>query len=310
MDIVLITGGTGSLGQALIPRLLKRNVYDVRVLSRDEKKQADLRAKWPTVKFILGDVRDLRACQEAVRGVTVVIHGASLKYVDISERQPTEYVLTNVMGTINIINAALQEGTVETMIGISSDKACAPLNTYGLTKGLLEKLFIETHQSRSKVLRTPPRFIVCRYGNVFASRGSVVLKWSEQIKRGEKIRVTDPDMTRFFFSLDDAVDLIDYALSMDSGTIVAKAMPSARLGDLADVMAGPVGFEVVGQRPGEKTHEDLLSAFEMPRVVRREDYFLYRPLNDPNKRHGPPYTSNTARRLTRQELLDWIEPWR
>jgi UDP-N-acetylglucosamine 4,6-dehydratase len=310
MDIVLITGGTGSLGQALIPRLLKRNVYDVRVLSRDEKKQADLRAEWPTVKFILGDVRDLRACQEAVRGVTVVIHGASLKYVDISERQPTEYVLTNVMGTINIINAALQEDTVETMIGISSDKACAPLNTYGLTKGLLEKLFIETHLARREKSRALPRFVVCRYGNVFASRGSVVPKWSERIKRGEKIRVTDPDMTRFFFTLDDAVDLIDYALSVDSGTIVAKAMPSARLGDLADVMAGPAGYEVIGQRPGEKTHEGLLSAFEMPRVIRSGDYFLYCPLSEPSKRHGPPYTSNTARRLTRAELMELTAPWR
>ena len=312
---VLVTGGTGSLGRALLARLVG-TVRELRVLSRDEAKQADLKAQYPSVAFMLGDVRDARACAKAVRGVDVVVHAASLKYVDESERQPTEYALTNVVGTINLLHAALAERTVKAVVGISTDKAAAPINTYGLTKGLLEKLFVEASQVPSLALGTEPtRFVVCRYGNVLGSRGSVVLRWAEARRRGETISVTDPAMTRFFFTVDDAVDLVGAALGARSGTIVSKAMPSTTVGALAAAMAqGSLsGIKVVGRRPGEKEHEDLLTAYEMPRVTRsREDpdVFHYRPLDAPRAYYEPPYTSDAARRLTNRELAELTAPWR
>lgn len=311
-DKILITGGTGSLGQALIPRFLAANAREVRVLSRDEVKQAALKIRHPEVRFILGDVRDLRACYEAVRGATIVIHAASLKYVDLSEQQPTEYALTNVLGTINMIEAALYEH-VHMMIGISTDKACQPFNTYGLTKGLLEKIFMESHTRRWGVKSDPiTDFVVCRYGNVLASRGSVILKWQEARMKNEPLLVTDPSMTRFFFTLQDAVDLIDIALDTPSGLIVSKAMPAARLGDLAEVMKGSSGeVKIVGRRPGEKSHEDLLSEYEMPRVSRDGDLFYYDPhMKTPHTNIEPPYTSALAHRLTTAELTRLVAPWR
>jgi len=318
-DVVLATGGSGSLGRALIPQILAAGVKELRVLSRDEVKQGELHAQYPAVKFMLGDVRDLRACKEAVRGATVVIHAASLKFIDVSELQPTEYALTNVFGTINMIQAVTQDGGVKTMVGISTDK-CAGIiqNTYGLTKALLEKLFVESHtQRKSGLFKTSTKFVVCRYGNVIASRGSVLLKWSEAKKKGEPLLVTDPEMTRFFFTLDEAVDLIDRALIEDSGVIISKAMPSTSLGQLAETMAGNgIGYvknpliKIVGRRLGEKSHEDLLSTVEMPRVTRRGDIFYYRPLDAPAKHYDAPYTSFTARRLTPAELLELTAPWR
>lgn len=308
---MLITGGTGSLGQALIPQVLAAGARELRVLSRDEVKQAVLKTKYPSVRFILGDVRDLRACHEAVRGANIVIHAASLKYVDLSEQQPTEYALTNVMGTINMIQAVLYE-SVGRMIGISTDKCCMPINTYGMTKGLLEKFFVESHTRQSWNERGTS-FVVCRYGNVIASRGSVILKWQEARQRGEPILVTDPTMTRFFFTLDDAIDLIDTALDAPSGIIISKAMPSATLGDLANVMASDtgLGFKIIGRRPGEKLHEDLLSAHEMPRVSRDGDLFYYDPLmQTPHVAPMPPYTSASARRLTQKELMELTAQWR
>lgn len=306
-DVVLVTGGSGSLGRALIPQILAAGVDELRILSRDEVKQGELHAQYPSVKFMLGDVRDLRACKEAVRGATVVIHAASLKFIDVSEVQPTEYVLTNVLGTMNMIQAVTQEGGVDRMVGISTDKVANAINTYGLTKALLEKLFMESHTQRK---RTSTTFVVCRYGNVIASRGSVLLKWAEARKKDEPILVTDPTMTRFFFTLDEAVDLIDLALVQNSGTIVSKAMPSTTLGELAEVMAGPAGVRVIGRRPGEKVHEDLLSETEMARVIRQEGFFYYRPLSAPHETTEPAYTSFTARRLTPDELMELTEPWR
>jgi UDP-N-acetylglucosamine 4,6-dehydratase len=310
-DIVLITGGTGSLGRALIPQVLACGVEELRVLSRDEVKQAELQAQYPGVRYILGDVRDLRACKEAVRGASVVIHAASLKYVDVSELQPTEYALTNVFGTINMIQAVTQDGGVNRMIGISTDKMVNPINTYGLTKGLLEKFFVESHtQRKTGFFRAATNFVVCRYGNVVATRGSVILKWSEALRKKEPLLITDPTMTRFFFTLNEAVDLIDLALGESSGTIVSKAMPSTTLGELADTMAGPEGIRVVGRRPGEKAHEDLLSTHEMPRVIRRGNFFYYKPLDPPAKHFDAAYTSFTARRLSSSELLALTAPWR
>lgn len=307
-ETVLITGGTGSLGTALIPRVIAAGAQEVRVLSRDEVKQAALKVVYPDVRFILGDVRDLHACYEAVSGASVVIHAASLKYVDLSEQQPTEYALTNVLGTIHMIRAALHEG-VRIMVGISTDKACCPINTYGMTKGLLEKLFVESHTRRTSHDVTD--FVVCRYGNVLGSRGSVILKWQQARLNGDPLLVTDPTMTRFFFTLDDAVGLIEKALVLPSGLILSKAMPATTLEDLAEVMQGDAGIKVVGRRLGEKPHEDLLATHEMPRVSQDGDFFLYNPLGAPcGDVPLPPYTSAMARRLTREELLSLTAPWR
>lgn len=303
-DLVLVTGGTGTLGQALIPELLKKTDY-VRVMSRDEAKQGELARTFP-VEVMLGDVRDPVACRNAVREVDFIIHAASLKYVDVSEQQPSEYVKTNVVGTMNLIDAVFQEKTVRHVVGISTDKACAPFNTYGLTKGLLEKLFVEAHLKRGGAIDTI--FNVCRYGNVIGSRGSVVLKWQELAQQGKKIQVTDPDMTRFFFTIDDALNLIDSALMSGFG-IFSQAMPSCTIGALASLWGE---YDVVGRRPGEKAHEDLLSTHEMPRVARQGDLFIYNPLRDPDidPTPGLAYTSDTARRMSRVELDAMTLQWR
>jgi len=315
---VLVTGGTGTLGQALIPALQAVGAI-VRVMSRDEAKQDSGRRLFKDVEWILGDVRDLRACQDAVDQQDIVIHGASLKYVDISERQPSEYILTNVNGTMNMITAVLGMPTVQQMIGISTDKACAPYNTYGLTKALLEKMFVEAH-----AFRRGPRsilFKVCRYGNVIGSRGSVILKWQEAVANKQPLKVTDPTMTRFFFTINDALTLIDVTLEFgEGGIIVAQAMPACTLARLAAAMC-PNKVEIIGRRPGEKSHEDLLSIHEMPRVTRIkhwrpdsiDDYFIYRPLDQTapfTRVPEPPYTSATARDLTYARLFQLTKPWR
>ena len=307
-DRVLVTGGTGTLGTALIPALLERGSR-VRVLSRDETKQNVLAWQYPMVEWMLGDVRDPKACADAVRDMDVVLHAASLKYVDVSERQPSEYIITNTVGTLNLINAILANGGVRRVIGVSTDKAAAALSTYGLTKALLEKLFIEAHAYRRGSI--PTIFTVCRYGNVIGSRGSVVLKWQELTQKGVRIQVTDPSMTRFFFTIDDALRLIDYALwTRRGGIVVAQAMPSTTLGELAAVWGE---YDVIGMRPGEKPHEDLLTEHEMPRVTMDSGLFIYAPLAPPTplaERPFTSYTSASARRLTRDELETLTKPWR
>ena len=303
---VLVTGGTGTLGTALLPALLNRGA-EVRVLSRDEAKQGIGRTRHPDVEWMLGDVRDPRACQLAVRNVDLVIHAASLKYVDISELQPTEYALTNTLGTINILEAARREPRVRTVVGISTDKACSPFNTYGLTKALLEKLFIEAHAQRVR----PVQYLTCRYGNVLGSRGSVLEKWQAARRAGTTIQITDPGMTRFFFTLADAVALIDAALGFaQSGTVLSMAMPACTLETLAKAMIGEDGkVDVIGRRPGEKTHEELISAHEAPRANYLEDgYILFDPRTAP-RADGKPYTSQTARQLTVAEVRKLIGPW-
>lgn len=303
---VLVTGGTGTLGSALLPALLSRGA-EVRVLSRDEAKQGIGRSRHRDVEWMLGDVRDPRACHLAVRGMEVVIHAASLKYVDISEQQPTEYVLTNTLGTMHILDAIRREPHVHTVVGISTDKACAPLNTYGLTKALLEKMFAEAHAYRQR----PVQYLTCRYGNVLGSRGSVLEKWQAARREGRAIQITDPAMTRFFFTLEDAVGLIDAALGLgESGTVLSLAMPACTLETLAWAMVGPNGkVETIGRRPGEKTHEELISPHEAARAMYMDrGLILLNPKAMP-RADGKPYTSQTARQLTVDQVRELIRPW-
>ena len=326
-------------------------------MSRDECKQGELKKQWPDVQWMLGDIRDYHACRNAVRGADYVIHAASLKYVDLSEQQPSEYIQTNVVGTMALINAVIDQGTVRHVVGISTDKAANAFNAYGLTKALLEKVFVEAHMSLRRprgVLTYPTKmspeaaqslkdswksaapgiaehpavleeglkfehpkvetiFNVCRYGNVIGSRGSVVLKWQELARAGQRIKVTDPGMTRFFFTIQDAMDLIATALGQPGGMIVSKAMPSSSLGELAMLWGE---YDVIGPRPGEKKHEDLLSEHEMPRTVRQDDLFFYDPLGTPDSKRWSGammergYNSNICRRLTTAQLRNLTAEWR
>lgn len=298
---VLITGGTGSLGYALTDRFTKEGASIV-IFSRDEKKQYDMKKVYPNCKYVLGDVRDYHAVRDAVRGVDIVIHGASLKYVNISELQPSEYVTTNVVGTLNVINAVLDEKTVEKCVGISTDKACLPVNAYGLTKALLEKIMLEANHRQGDDGKTI--FNVARYGNVIGTRGSVIPFWKERRDAGLSLPITNPNMTRFFFTLDEAVDLILYCLNADSGLIISKAMKGVTLAKLAEVMKGNSVVEIVGERPGEKHDEMLLSSDEIMRSYEDSGMLVYNPSLSPslnaNYPHG--YSSKDAEEMTEDEL--------
>lgn len=294
---ILVTGGTGSLGLALAAHL--KSAARVRIFSRDEKKQLDMKGLYPDFEYILGDVRDLPTVRNAVRDMDLVIHAASLKYVDISELQPNAYVSTNVIGTQNILAAVLEERMVSHCVGISTDKACQPFNTYGLTKSILEKLFLEAHANRGEKIRTV--FNVARYGNVVGTRGSVVPRWAAMRLKNEPLPLTDPEMTRFFFTLEEAVDLIRFAFMSESGVIVSKKMSACTLGMLAEVMATN-GVVVSGRRPGEKTHEMLLSPEEMSRSFEVGDKFVFEPFGLVKQHYARSYTSDRAPQLTEEDL--------
>jgi UDP-N-acetylglucosamine 4,6-dehydratase len=307
-DRVLITGGTGSLGVALAKWLLPR-VAHVRIFSRDEKKQYDMRQSLPACEYLLGDVRDFSAVLDAVQGMDVVVHAASLKYIDVGERQPLEYVQTNVVGTMNVLAAALRPtSAVERLrhvVGISTDKAPVPVNVYGITKFLLERLFLEAH-ARRRPPGSPMRFTVARYGNVLGTRGSVIPFWAAKRKINERLPITNPWMTRFFFSLEDAVRLIEVALTVKSGLIVSQRMSAATMHDLAEVMQ-TAGTVVVGERAGEKLHELLLTESEMARVQRSGDVFVLDPEAAPTNGGLEAYTSDRAPRLSQGELRALLE---
>jgi UDP-N-acetylglucosamine 4,6-dehydratase len=300
---VLITGGTGSLGQVLTARCLEAGAK-VRIFARDEKKQYDMSREFPDAEYVLGDIRDAAVVRDVVRDVDVVIHGASLKYVNISEIQPTEYVKTNVLGTINLMDAIVAEGGIRRAVGISSDKACLPVNAYGMTKALLEKLMLEGSRRMGEDHDTV--FTVARYGNVLGTRGSVVPFWRERVANGLTVPVTNPEMTRFFFTIQEATDLIDLCLMSDNGLIVSKRMNACTLADLAEVMRGDSSVEVVGERPGEKHHEQLLSYDEMSRTTQQGDFFLYAP-DVPMFQDGQEFTSENAPRLSQAEISELLD---
>lgn len=304
-----MTGGTGTLGGELVPALLRRGA-SVTVLSRDENKQGELAKVWQRgVRWILGDVRDATVCRDAVRGQDLVIHAASLKYVDRSEIETGAYASVNIGGTAAILDACLSERSVRRVVGISTDKACDPINAYGMTKALLEKMFMEAQYRRRA--EGGADFTVCRYGNVIGSRGSVVLRWQDALRKGLPIKVTDQEMTRFFFTVQDAVSLIDATIAQPGGAIVSFAMPSARLGDLASLWSPD--YEILGPRPGEKTHEGLISEREMPFTFATDDgVLIMRPFGMyPARRPAwPRYDSEMARRITGAELAELTAGWR
>jgi len=264
---VLITGGTGSLGSALTQRLLTENVDTIRIFSRNENKQLEMDSKFhdDRLRFLLGDVRDYNRLTRACEDIDIVFHAAALKHVPIIEYNPFEAIKTNVIGSQNVIDACLEED-VEKAICIGTDKAVSPLNTYGATKSLMEKLFI-TASNYLKTERHKTKFIALRYGNVLGSSGSVIPKFINQIKNNEKITITNSNMTRFSISIDEALDFILKATEIGKGSEIF--VPKLRAYSLMDVkdalfdLLGKTDEQIVGIRPGEKLHEILINNDEM-----------------------------------------------
>jgi len=278
---VLITGGTGSFGQAVMNRLLTSGVGEIRIFSRDEKKQDDLRQehKEARLKFYLGDVRDRESLAQAMHSVNYIFHAAALKQVPSCEFHPLEAVKTNVIGTENVLDAAVRAGA-EKVVCLSTDKAVYPINAMGMSKALMEKVLV----ARSRSLNNS-QTILCgtRYGNVMATRGSVIPLMIAQVLRGDPITVTDPEMTRFMMSLDDALDLVLYAFSNAvNGDIFVQKSPAASIDTLVAAITELLGVpdhpvQVIGTRHGEKLFEVLLSREEMALADDHGEYFRIAP---------------------------------
>tara|TARA_E500000178_G_C17014345_1_gene752155 strand:- start:1456 stop:2445 length:990 start_codon:yes stop_codon:yes gene_type:complete len=271
---LLITGGTGSFGNAALEKFLYSDISEVRILSRDEKKQHDMRVAFnnPKIKFFIGDVRDRESIKSAVQGVDYIFHAAALKQVPSCEFFPVEAVKTNVLGTDNVLSIAI-ENKVKKVICLSTDKAVYPINAMGTSKAMMEKVFVAKS-------RTSDSTVICgtRYGNVMASRGSVIPHFYEQIKSGKEITVTDSDMTRFMMTLDDAVNLVLFAFENgSSGDIFVQKSPSTTIGELASTMKkiynSFVEIKNIGIRHAEKVHETLLSREERMVAEELEGHF-------------------------------------
>ena len=274
--VLMITGGTGSFGHTVLKRFLDTDVREIRIFSRDEKKQEDMRIELANnkVKFYIGDVRDYASVSEAMTGVDYIFHAAALKQVPSCEFYPMEAVKTNVIGTENVLNAAIANG-VRRVVVLSTDKAVYPINAMGISKAMAEKIMV----ARSRMIPETGT-VVCatRYGNVMASRGSVIPLFISQIKKNEPITVTDPNMTRFLMSLEDSVDLVLHAFehAMQGDIFVQKA-PASTVADLAEALKELFGstlpVKVIGTRHGEKLYESLISREEMAKAEDRERYF-------------------------------------
>ncbi|MBU0740932.1 polysaccharide biosynthesis protein [bacterium] len=325
---LMITGGTGSFGNAVLRRFLDTDIGEIRIFSRDEKKQDDMRHLYQSdkIKFYIGDVRDLASLRCAMRGVDYVFSAAALKQVPSCEFYPIEAVRTNVLGTDNTLKAAI-DNKVRSAIVLSTDKAVNPINAMGISKALMEKVAIA--QSRNLA---PDETTICvtRYGNVMASRGSVIPLFVSQIKAGQPLTVTDPEMTRFMMSLEDATNLVLFALEKgNSGDTFVQKSPAASLGQLAgvltDIFASDVPVQIIGTRHGEKKHEALLNREEMIRArdlgryyqissdTRDLNYELYFEKGEQKVSREEDYTSENTTQLSDDELkamlldLDYIK---
>lgn len=272
--VLLITGGTGSFGNAVLKRFLDTDIKEIRIFSRDEKKQDDLRKKYNNdkLKFYIGDVRDLRSVENAMRGVDYVFHAAALKQVHTCEFYPMEAVKTNILGTENVLDAAINNN-VKKVIVLSTDKAAYPVNAMGMSKALMEKVAIAKAREQDKT-------IICRtrYGNVLGSRGSVVPLFIKQIEDGKSITITNPDMRRFMMSLDEAVELVLYAfLHGNQGDLFVQKAPSVTIDILAKAVKSlkksKVPITYIGSRHGEKINEVLITKEEMINVEDLGEYY-------------------------------------
>jgi UDP-glucose 4-epimerase len=262
---LLITGGTGSFGNAVMKRFLDTDIKEIRIFSRDEKKQDDMRKLYKNhkLKFYIGDVRDLASVKNAMHGVDYIFHAAALKQVPSCEFFPLEAVKTNVLGTDNVLSGAIEMG-VKKVICLSTDKAAYPINAMGISKAMMEKVFV----AKAKTVDSD-RTLICgtRYGNVMASRGSVIPLFVDQIKNGQPLTVTDPNMTRFLMSLEEAVELVVFAFqNAEAGDIMVQKSPASTIGDLAqavkELFKADNEIKVIGTRHGEKLYETLLTKEE------------------------------------------------
>ncbi|MGO4113221.1 polysaccharide biosynthesis protein [Rhizobium ruizarguesonis] len=275
-NVLMITGGTGSFGNAVLNRFLHTDVREIRIFSRDEKKQEDMRIAMnnPKLKFYIGDVRNYESVRDAMQGVDYVFHAAALKQVPSCEFYPMEAVRTNVLGTENVMNAAIDCG-VKRVVVLSTDKAVYPVNAMGMSKAMMEKLMVAKAR-----MRREGETVLCatRYGNVMASRGSVIPLFVSQIKANKPLTVTDPSMTRFLMSLEDSVNLVIYAFeNARQGDIFVQKAPASTMGDLAqavrDVFSSKTPIKIIGTRHGEKLYESLLSREEMARAQDLDEYY-------------------------------------
>jgi UDP-glucose 4-epimerase len=262
--IILITGGTGSFGEAFLKYILKKKVKEVRIFSRDEKKQEDLRIKYSNakIKFIIGDVRDFNSLDFALKEVDYVFHAAALKQVPSCEFFPIESIKTNILGSENLANACIKN-KVKKVIGLSTDKAVYPINAMGASKALMEKIFI----AKSRIKKSTTCFCITRYGNVMTSRGSVIPLFISQIKENKPLTITDPNMTRFLMSLEEAVELVLHSfVHGKQGDIMVQKAPASTVEDLAkalnELFSGKSKIQVIGTRHGEKLYETLLTKEE------------------------------------------------
>ena len=280
---LLITGGTGSFGNAVLNRFLETDIGEIRIFSRDEKKQDDMRheyqAKYPEfaskIKFYIGDVRDLSSVKNAMHGVDYIFHAAALKQVPSCEFFPIEAVKTNVLGTENVLTAAIEAG-VKKIICLSTDKAAYPVNAMGTSKAMMEKVVV----AKSRTVSPDKTMICCtRYGNVMCSRGSVIPLWIEQIRKGEPITITDPTMTRFIMSLEEAVDLVLFAFENGtSGDILVQKAPACTIKTQAEAVCELFGgdkekIKIIGIRHGEKMYETLLTNEECAGAIDMGDFY-------------------------------------
>lgn len=324
--VLLITGGTGSFGNAVLRRFLDSDIKEIRIFSRDEKKQDDMRheyqAKMPEVadkiKFYIGDVRDLQSCKNAMHGVDYIFHAAALKQVPSCEFFPMEAVKTNVIGTENVLTAAIEEG-VEAVICLSTDKAAYPINAMGITKAVEEKVAVAKSRMSGKT-----KICCTRYGNVMCSRGSVIPLWIDQIKAGNPITVTEPSMTRFIMSLDEAVDLVLFAFEHgENGDLLIMKAPACTIQTQAEAVCDLFGgnkdeIKVIGIRHGEKMYETLLTNEECAKAIdmgnfyrvpadnRGLNYDKYFKDGDEERNTLTEFNSNNTRRLTLEETKETI----
>lgn len=275
--VLLITGGTGSFGNAVLRRFINSDIKEIRIFSRDEKKQDDMRHQFqnPKVKFYIGDIREKQSVDGAMVGVDYVFSAAALKQVPSCEFFPMQAVRTNVIGTENVLDSAIEHG-VKNVVVLSTDKAAYPINAMGISKAMMEKVAI----AKGRQLGQNAKTIICctRYGNVMASRGSVIPLWMNQIEKGEVITITDPNMTRFMMTLDDAVDLVIYAFQHgNNGDLFVQKAPAATLEVLAtsmkELLHANTDVKVIGTRHGEKLYETLVTREEMVRAEDMKNYY-------------------------------------
>ena len=299
---LLITGGTGSFGHAVMKRFLDTDIKEIRIFSRDEKKQDDMRKLYKNdkLKFYIGDVRDLASVKNAMYGVDYVFHAAALKQVPSCEFFPLEAVKTNVLGTDNVLTGAIEMG-IKKVICLSTDKAAYPINAMGISKAMMEKVFVAKANTVD-----PTSTLICgtRYGNVMASRGSVIPLFIEQIKAGQPLTVTDPEMTRFLMSLEEAVELVVFAFqNAQAGDIMVQKSPASTVGDLAQALKELFNAEneikVIGTRHGEKLYETLLTKEE--NVVAKDMGDFYRVPADKRDLNYDKYFVDGDQKLSSEE---------